>query len=295
MDAARIINYRNLKLAYWFFLITAAVYFASSLFIFLMDMKLANYSPQWKDLTVTVQTKSMGPSSLKEYKALLERNLFAVKMDESKQSNEKDLLANLDKLALTSLNCTLIGTVVNENGDSWAIIRDNQSNKEEKVTVGSDVSGAKVVLILRNKVVLNFNGKDELLVMGIEKIRADKTALEQADKGAGGAEEASAYKISKDFVEATMNDLPKIMATVRIRPFMKDGKPQGFKISQLKEGSLLKTMGFQDEDIIKGVNGQEIRSPEDMMKLYTSLKDSSFFSVTVMRKNQLKTLNYKVR
>lgn len=294
MDLQGALKYKNMKLVFHFLLLTAVVYFASNLLIFFTEFKIADHAPRWLEQPSDAQAKP-GVTARMDYKAFMERNLFAVKSDETRTPKESDLLANLDKLALTSLNCTLIGTVVNENGDSWAIIRDNQSNKEEKVTVGSDVSGAKVVLILRNKVVLNFNGKDELLVMGIEKIRADKTALEQADKGTGGAEEASAYKISKDFVEATMNDLPKIMATVRIRPFMKDGKPQGFKISQLKEGSLLKTMGFQDEDIIKGVNGQEIRSPEDMMKLYTSLKDSSFFSVTVMRKNQLKTLNYKVR
>ena len=237
------------------------------------------------------QSKTGAATARKDYKALVERNLFAVKQDEAQTPKESDLLANLDKLALTSLNCTLIGTVIQENGDSWAIIKDNQSNKEEKASVGSMISGAKVVMILRNKVVLNFNGKDELLVMGIEKIRAEKMAQEKGGKEQGG----DSFKISKDFVASSINDLPKIMATVRIRPLMKDGKPQGFKISNLKEGSLLKTMGFQDGDVIKGVNGQDIHSPEDVMKLYNTLKDSTFFSITVLRNNQVKTLNYKVR
>lgn len=277
-----------------FLLLTVAVYFASNLFLFFMDLRLAEYSPPMIDGPSPAGQKPSGLPFQKEYKAILERNLFGVKRDESSRGKEDDLLANLDKLALTSLNCTLIGTVINEKGESWAIIKDNQGGREEKVSVGSMFSGAKVVMILRNKVVLNFNGKDELLVMGIERIRAEKLAQEKAGKDQSPAE-GSSYKISKDFVRESMNDLAKIMSTMRIRPYVKDGKPQGFQISQLKEGSLLKTMGFQDEDILKSVNGQDIRSPEDAMKLYNSLKDSNYFSISILRKNQPMTLNYKVR
>jgi general secretion pathway protein C len=292
MAAVRLLNYKNLKLVYWLLLITAGVYFASNVFLFFTDLKLARYAPQWRDQASTVQPKSTQSATVKEYRALLERGLIPVKKDESSQAKEKDLLANLDDLALTSLNCTLVGTVINEGGDSWAIIRDNQSNKEEKVTAGSVYSGAKVVLILRNKLVLNFNGKDELLVMGIERIRAENLSKQKPAKAQG---DGDTFKISKEFVTQSVNDLPKILTTVRIRPFIQDGKPQGFKISNLKEGSMLKTMGFQNDDVIKSVNGQDIRSPEDVMKLYNALKDSSFFSISVLRNNQLKTLNYKVR
>jgi general secretion pathway protein C len=130
--------------------------------------------------------------------------------------------------------------------------------------------------------------------MGIERIRAENLAKEQPAK-AEGAGDISTFKISKDFIAQSVTDLPKLMATVRIRPFMKDGKPQGFKVSNLKEGSLLKTMGFHDDDVIKSVNGQDIHSPEDVMKLYNTLKDSNFFTISILRNNQSKTLNYKVR
>ncbi len=293
MDFQSTLSHRNLKFFFHFLLLTVATYFASNLAIFYTDLKLADHAPLLLEQRSLPQSKTDPTTAHKDYKALVERNLFAVKSDEARTAKESDLLANLDKLALTSLNCTLIGTVIQEHGDSWAIIRDNQSNKEEKTTAGSMISGAKVVMILRNKVVLNFNGKDELLVMGIEKIRAEKVSQEKSGKE-GGTEDGS-FKLSKDFVASSLNDLPKILATVRIRPFLKDGKPHGFKISNIKEGSLLKTMGIQDDDVIRSVNGQDIDSPEDVMKLYNGLKDSTFFSVTVLRNNQLKTLNYKVR
>jgi len=294
MDIPGVLNYRNMRMVFPFLLLTVAVYFASNLFLFIMNLRLAEYSPPLIDGPSLARQKSSALSPRREYRAILERNLFAIKTDESARGKEGDLLANLDKLALTSLNCTLIGTVINETGPSWAVIRDNQSKREEKVSVGSMFGEAKVVLILRNKVVLNLNGKDELLVMGIERIRAERLAQEKAGKEQTPGE-GSTYKVSKEFVRDSMNDLAKIMSTVRVRPYVKDGKPQGFQISRLKEGSLLKTMGFQDEDIIRSINGQDIRSPEDAMKLYNTLKDSSFFNITIVRNNQPMTLNYKVR
>ena len=85
------------------------------------------------------------------------------------------------------------------------------------------------------------------------------------------------------------------MSTARVRPFFKDGKAAGFQIRKIKQGSIFKTMGFQDNDIIKSVNGQDIRSAQDIMNLYSALKDSNFFSIGIARNSQNKTLNYKVR
>ncbi|MFH1351205.1 MAG: type II secretion system protein N, partial [Pseudomonadota bacterium] len=218
----------------------------------------------------------------------------SVKTDESDKRGMKDLKTKIENLALTSLNLTLIGTVINEGGESWAIIKDNQNNKEDKYPEGSVINGAKVVMILRNKVVLNMDGKDELLVMGIEKIRAEQ---KKDEKGGGGArkEEGTPYVISKEFVGESIKNVSQLMAQVRIKPHFKDSKPDGFQISQIKKGSIIGNMGFQDGDILKSVNGQEIRSAEDILKLYNTLKDSNFFSMGIVRKNEAVTLNFKVR
>jgi|GEM_PF-1172444 len=295
MQVSSIINHRKSKLVYFSLLIVAAAYFTSSVVIFVRDLKLANQMPQEKDNPSADQPRSINSFPQREYKAFLERNLFAVKVqEESKGNKERDLIANLDKLALTSLNCTLVGTVVNESGDSWAIIRDNQSKKDEKVTAGSDYAEAKVVLILRNKLVLNFKGKDELLVMGIERIRADTLAKKQHNN-IEDIDDPLTFNISKEFIDESITDVSNLLTTVGIRPFLQDGKPGGFRISSLKEGSILKTMGFHNEDVVKSVNGEDIHSPEDVKTLYNTLKESDSFSISILRNNQSKTLNYTVR
>lgn len=286
--------YKKLRSIFYLFLVTMAVYLINSLFIFYINGKLIDYLPPGLDEINIPQQESDKIRPYEYFKRIWERNLFSVTIDENEKVSDTDLMSQLDNLSLTSLNCTLIGTIINESGNSWAIIQDNQSKAQDKYTVGSTISGAKVVMILRNKVVLNIDGKDELLVMGIEKIRAEKSGDKNANQVDSKAD-ITTYKISRDFVQESINNVAQIMSQVRIKPYFKEGKPEGFIISRIKEGSLVKTMGFEDGDIIKSVNGQQVHSAEDIIKLYNTLKDSNLFSISIKRNDQAKTLNFKVR
>jgi len=169
------LTYRNLRLLFYLLLLTAAAYLARNLLLFYTELKLVNHIPRLADQPVAPPAKNGGTPERRDYKVLLERNLFGIRLDSAPIASRKsDPPGNIDKLALTTLNCTLVGTVIQENGQSWAIIRDNQTSRDEKVSTGGTISGAKVTAILRNKVVLNSSGKDELLVMGIERIRGGK-------------------------------------------------------------------------------------------------------------------------
>jgi len=294
MQLIGFLSHKNLKYLFWFFFITVCVYFLSTFFLFYVDMKFIDSLPPAVDSDSPTPQKSNENRPYEYYNKISERNLFSVKTDESDKRGMKDLKTEIENLALTSLNLTLIGTVVNEGGESWAIIKDNQYNKEDKYLEGSEINGAKVALILRNKVVLNKDGKDELLVMGIEKIRAEQKKDEKGEGSAGKGAIAN-YTISKKFISESISNVSQLMAQVRIKPHLKDGKPEGFQISQIKKGSILGNMGFQNEDIIKSINGQEIHSAEDILRVYNTLKDGNFFSMGIVRNNEAVTLNFKVR
>ena len=285
---------KNLKYGCYLILVTMAVYAVSTLVLFLLDLKLVSYVPPAQVVMNGGAQKANRSKPLNTYRSIWERNLFAVTVDESEQRQARSLAAKIDQLSLTSLNCSLIGTIVNEGGDSWAIIRDNQNKRQNKYTVGSTIRGAKVRMILRNKVVLNINGKDELLVMGIERLRAEGPVDRNSDT-AKDSGDASTFKISKNLVQNSINNVAEIMSKVRIKPHFKDGEPDGFQISRIKQGSIFKTMGFKSGDVIKSVNGQPVQTAEDIMRLYETMKDNSYFTIGITRGNQAKTLNFKVR
>jgi len=273
---------------------TIVAYLLSTLAVFWTRWQAADHIPVEMCTEVVAEKRSEPVRPLDYFSRIWDRNLFNVKIEEDLEDPAKKLLAQIDQLSLTTLNCNLIGTIIHEGKTSWAIIKDNQSGKEEKVQVGDKIKGAEVVMILRNKVVLNINGENQLLIMGIEKIRAENRKSTEGGE-ANTPVDVETYNISKDFITDSVNNIPQIMATVRVKPYFEDGRPAGFHVSNIKDESILKTMGFKDGDIIKSVNGREIKTTQDVMTLYNALKDSNFFGIGIIRSGQRKTLNFKVR
>lgn len=293
MEIATIAQSDRIRYLGYFTAVTLGVYLISTLAVFYLDWTTARVAPPALEETAAADAGPGTDHSLDFYQTVWERNLFSVKVQEDERDRAEKLMAEIDQLDLTSLNCTLIGTIINEGAGSWAIILDNQSGKQDRYTVGDKLRNAEVVMILRNQVVLNIDGKNERLIMGIEKIRAEDRSGEVS--AAENPEGVETYKISKDFVAQSVNNIAQIMSTVRVKPHFEDGEPAGFQVSNIKSDSVLKTMGFQEGDVIRSVNGREIRTAEDVMRLYATLKDSSFFGIGLVRNGQPTTLNFKVR
>lgn len=294
MTVAAIAKPVTFKLIVFFAATTLAAYVLSTLLVFGIKWRTSENIPIDFCSQVKQETNSKVVRSFQYYKDIWERNLFSVKIDEDEMERTQRLLAKIDQLSLASLNCTLVGTIVYEGKTSWAIIKDNESGKEDKYREGDEIKGAEIVMILRNKVVLNIDGENALLIMGIEKIRAENQISEEKGS-ATNTDDVETYQVSKEFVTKSVNNVAEIMASVRIKPHFENKRPAGFKISNIRQDSILKSMGFKDGDIIKSVNGKEIRTAEDVMSLYNTLKDSRFFGIGVIRDNQPKTLNFKVR
>ena len=81
----------------------------------------------------------------------------------------------------------------------------------------------------------------------------------------------------------------------RVIPHMEAGKPAGLEVSAVVPGSELAKAGIKDGDVVTGVNGRALASPEDALEAYEALKDAKVFDVAVMRGGKAKTIHYQVR
>jgi len=98
-----------------------------------------------------------------DYKIILERNLFGPPPIVKKiEPVVKDPLKDLET---TSLKIALKGTIDGDGESKRAIILDKTNNKQELFQKGDGIQGAFVKQILRGKVILSYNGKDEVLEM----------------------------------------------------------------------------------------------------------------------------------
>jgi type II secretory pathway component PulC len=92
--------------------------------------------------------------------AILKRNLFGPPPKAAKPA----ITEQAAPLAATSLDLSLLGTITGPPTDRRAIILDKKKKLQDIYYQGDMVQGALIKEIQRGKIILNRNGKDEILV-----------------------------------------------------------------------------------------------------------------------------------
>jgi len=94
-----------------------------------------------------------------DFSVITRRNLFAsLKGGAQAQKNDAAL-----PVALSSMDVVLMGTVSGGGDGERAVIYDKKGKKQDLFQVGDYIQQAIIKQIMRGKVILNLNGKDEML------------------------------------------------------------------------------------------------------------------------------------
>jgi general secretion pathway protein C len=100
------------------------------------------------------------------YKTIAQRNIFNSGNEDIAPVSQK---VDLEKLKQTELKLKLWGTVTGQKERAYAVIEDTKTRQQNLYHAGDNIQNAVVKLILREKVVLNVDDRDEILAM--EEIR----------------------------------------------------------------------------------------------------------------------------
>lgn len=262
--------------------ITVLAYLSVDIFYRAVNARLAGVKT---GITVTkkadIQVVKKQP--LNFYNVISERNLFG---SIDKVAGERYI--DVDELESTKLNLALLGTVSGTGKFDCAVIEEKDKRKQGLFKTGDTVASATVVRIMRGVVVLRVDGRDEILAM--DKPGKDRGSAEKQVSGAG-----SSVVVNKAEINEALKDMSKILSQARIRPYFSAGKSNGFIISSIKSGSIFQKMGMQNGDIIQSVNDRPIKSPDEMLKLYNSLKSGSSINLNIKRRGQQEELKYIFR
>lgn len=152
-----------------------------------------------------------------DYRIILQRNLFGPPPGAagSAKPGTQDIT---EDLKATSLNITLMGTVNGKEGGDRAIILDKSNHKQELYEKGDEIQGAVVKEILRGKVILTYNGKDEMLDMSeAEKERSAYAAPGRTVPGVNRATPAFRRPVSPRGTPRRVINRPRILPSRVIR------------------------------------------------------------------------------
>jgi len=95
-----------------------------------------------------------------DYQIIVSRNIFGAALDKKVVEQKPEPVKELQP---TKLKLSLMGTVFGNEKDSRAIIADEINRKQDIYAVGDTVQGAQIKSIERRRVVLQVNGRSEIL------------------------------------------------------------------------------------------------------------------------------------
>jgi general secretion pathway protein C len=232
---------------------------------------------------------------LQDYAIITERNLFGGSSQGLSEVQAEKVDIEGMPVAVQSLGLKLVGTVVaNKPEESSAIIEDLTSRKQEVYREGDEVKNTRIKRILRHNVIINTGRRDEVLTMLTEESTERSSAPTRPTRGRPAPSNTSSIQLDREELESQMADLNELMQQVRIRPFMEGRNPAGFLVSNIKPGSLFSKMGLRNGDVIQGVNGESITTPDQAIELYESLMEGGAIDLDIKRGRRTQKLQYAV-
>jgi type II secretion system protein C len=121
------------------------------------------------------------------------------------------------------------------------------------------------------------------------------------DRTIPGAEEAincpteDTCTVERAFVEQLMANPAMLAKQARIVPKQKDDEILGYKLYGIRRGSLPKLLGLKNGDMLTAVNGEELKSMDKAMALYTKLRRASNLTVSIERKGKTITKEIQIQ
>lgn len=239
---------------------------------------------------------------ISDYSFIWESGIFGKPLAEEVEKEEEPVIVPF------SPSYKLLGTIV---GSRTAIAIIKMGTEAEYFNEGDNIGSGKVARIEPDRVIIETErGKEALLLFeewdeGMEASRPSgppstsrttsrwkstpKTPVEVRKVAEGS------YVVAKSEVEKVFRNIGSLLMQARAVPYIVDGKIAGFRLFRIKPGSLYEKIGLKNGDIVKAINGVPIDSPETALRIFSELRNETYFEVEIMRGGRPMTLTYNLR
>jgi general secretion pathway protein C len=231
------------------------------------------------------------------YAVVARRNLFGV----TEKIFERAKPAVVQRVALSSL-LQVWGTVAGDDRFSFAVIEERGRAKQGLYHVGDRVAGATIVRITRDRVVMKYEGREEML----KKAEATEAPIVPAAKPvaagpapvpppATAAGDGGKVTINRSDIASSLKDLGHMLSQAQIRQHFTAGAPDGFIVSNIQQGSLYQRLGLVNGDVIQELNNHKIQGADDIIEMYNTMKSGSTMLLKVKRQGKQETFDFAFR
>ncbi len=250
--------------------------------------------------------------SFADVKTIIKRNIF--NRDGEVPGNDEKKNKNQGYEVATTLPVKLLGVI--HGGAKFngvAIIKDSRKPNPGSFVVGDEVSegsSATLIEIYPRKVILSNGGQREYLLLEEKPImRSRRLAARKAKSGNsfkigrvdnsktpvnysedGFERKGNKAVASESFRQRMLTDgLAKALQDAKAVPHTEGGEILGWKLTKVREGSIYRKFGIENNDIIKEINGVPATSAPKMIRFLNKLKTAENYEIVVERNGKAVT------
>lgn len=207
-----------------------------------------------------------------------------------KKVNKEVKKKNIQNLSMYQLKA--IYSTASNGG--WVIVEKKGSNQSIILSKDEDLDGYSLIKLYKKFVIFERNSKEYKL-----ELPKDKDIKYEVEKKSLGNTEKIVVKddsvtVNRTYLNSYINDLNKVWNNISIKDVRNKGKIEGFKVQKVNKNSVFGKLGLKQNDVIKSVNGQEIKSYADAFKIYNEVNQLDFLSLEILRNNEIVELNYEI-
>jgi general secretion pathway protein C len=204
-------------------------------------------------------------------------------------------------LSENRINIRLMGTIISNN-NSYCLLKDNNSGKFEFLKQGKILNNnLKIIKIMRKHIVLHdfTRNKDYLVYMGSDfnmnfKKRIDIRQTRNNYPSKPINEKEKRFFIKNKILKKYLNNPTEILYSASAIPVYNNKSMTGYKIKNIKKGSMIERFGIRNGDIILQVNGIPTTDTSSLFSLYNRINSIKQFTILIKRNGSIMTLYYNI-
>lgn len=244
------------------------------------------------------------------YRIILTRNIFGI----TNLSDAGQTGANQEALPDTTLNIVLLGTIINADASSVAIIKNPDNNKVNGYRSGDLVDiikseNVKLVEVMSCKAVIERQktGRETIKCKNLGEIvsaapgsaSGRRTQTKGLDSGstegsleAGGINKVgdNEYEVSRELLEDVLSDPTNIVQQARVIP-----QSDGLRFFGIRSNSIFWKIGIKNGDTLHRINNVELNDVEKALSVFEELRSQSNFTIDFTRAGKQYTYEYTVK
>lgn len=195
----------------------------------------------------------------------------------------------------------LLGTARGSFRETFALIRRSTPPEERVFRLGDQVfdRGPLVSVQKESVEILSGGNRVKLLTpLATPSETPMSPSPPQASTIPGGATQTTgsgSFVIDQRVLNAALDNIGQAMTDARLLPSVKDGRVEGFRVSEVKPSGVFAMVGIRNGDVLHKINDLPVDSAERAIQSLASLKGQNRIKLDLVRDGQPATFSYDIR